>query len=98
MSKFQTQALSDFEAGRNKSPDEAVLTGSFEEGGSVKQVTEAAECLDSKKAIADTFVELGQLFYKKKLTINLELSMGKLKPWNASMSSKLKSFTAILFS
>lgn len=55
MSKFQTQAPSNLEAGRNKSPDEAVLTGSFEERGSVKQVTEAAECLESKKAIGDTF-------------------------------------------
>lgn len=65
MSASQTPLPSNIEAGRNKSQDEELLTDSFEEGGSVKQLTEAAECFESKKAIGDTFMELGQLFYKQ---------------------------------
>lgn len=65
LSTSQTPLPSNLEAGRNKSPDEEVLHDSSEEGGSVKQMTEAAECLGSKKAIGDTFMELGQLFYKQ---------------------------------
>lgn len=65
MSTSQTPLPSNLEAGRNKSPDEEVLTDSFEERGSVKQLTKATECLERKKAIVDTFMELGQLFYKR---------------------------------
>lgn len=54
LSTSQTPLPSNLEAGRNKSPDEEVLSDFFEEGRSVKQMAEAAECL-----------ELGQLLYKQ---------------------------------
>lgn len=77
MSASQTPLPSNLEAERNKSPDEEVLSDSFEEGGSVKQITEAAECSKSKKAIEGTFMELCQLFYKQETNHQLGIINGQ---------------------
>lgn len=77
LSKSQTPVPSNLEAERNKSPNEEVLTDNSEEGGSVKQVTEAAGYLESKKAIGDTFMELGQLFYKQDADHQSEIIKGQ---------------------
>lgn len=77
LSASQAPLPSKLEAERYKSPDEEVLSDSFEEGGSVKQITEATECLESKKAIGDTFMELGQLFYKQDTNHQLGIINGQ---------------------
>lgn len=77
MSTSQTPLPSNLEAERNKSPDEEVLSDSFEDGGSVKQITEAAECLESKTAIEDTFMELDQLLYKQDTNHQLGIINGQ---------------------
>lgn len=56
---------SSVDSGKNESPNEDALTDSYEQGGSVKQIPEAAEYSESRKAIGDKFKELGQLFHKQ---------------------------------
>lgn len=79
MSTYQTPVPSNLEAGRNKSPNEEMLTDFSEEGGSVKRPPEAAEDLESKNAIGDTFMELGQLFYKQETKQQSEIINGQTK-------------------
>ena len=54
-----------------------MLTDSSEECGSGKQMPEATEYLGSKKAIGDTFMELGQLFYKQDTDHQYEVIKGR---------------------
>lgn len=55
---------SSVDAGRNEGLNEDVIPDSSEQGGSGKQVPEASDYSESKKAIGDKLIELGQLFHK----------------------------------
>ena len=63
----------------NKNSNEDVITDSSEEYGSVEQMPEATEYLGRKKAIGDTFMELGQLFYKQDTDHQYEVIKGRNK-------------------